>query len=296
MTTHSDQRLGERDRAIRFIKVLLFSASIVPAIVAGAVSFYLGAFDSFVFLLSATGIFLGQVGGDYLYYYFTHLHSDSADPHGKIFAGWKPFFADSLLVGRRVLIGAFVSLALALGIGVHFTLVAGPAVLLFVAVGGAIALFFTPLMLRGFKEPVIFIAFGPATVCGMVFVQTGALSFLAFVVSIPVAFLVTLVAHLKSAQFKSATGDSDEVLVQLSRGLVTTLGAGAFVSVGLSVAFGWLPPGSLLFLLALPVAIEIIRTAGRRQNQLMTYLWVVVRSLILLVLGGGLLSMGLIWM
>ena len=296
MTSHTKPLSGERDLAIRFIKVLLFSASIVPALVAGAVAFRLGAFDLVVFLLSAFGIFLGQAGGDYLYYYFTHLHSGSSDPHGKIFAGWRPFFTDSVLAGRRVLVGAFFCLALAFAIGVYFTIMVGPAVLVFAAVGGAIALFFTPLMIRGFKEPIIFIAFGPATICGMVFVQTGELSFFAFILSLPVAFLVTLVAHLKSAKFKPAAGGSEEVVVELSRGLVTALGAGAFVSVGMATALGWIPSGTLLFLFALPLAIEIVQTAGRSHNQLMTYLWVVVRSLILLVLGGVLLSVGLLWM
>ncbi len=295
MTASSSQQTGDRAHAIRFIKVLLFSASIVPALVAGAVAFRLGAFDVPKLLLATLGVFLGQAGGDYLYYYYTHLKSDSSDPHGKIFAGWKPFFADGVLAGNRVLFGAFICLAAALGIGIYFTLVVGPAVLMFAAVGGLIALFFTPLMQRGYKEPVIFIAFGPATVCGVVFVQTGEFSLLAFVASMPVAFLVTLVAHLKSARFKPAEGDDGEVLVELSRGLVTTLGLGAFVSVGLAVALRWLPVSTLIFLVALPVAIEVMRTAGRNQNQLMTYLWVVVRSLVLLVLGGCLIAAGLFW-
>lgn len=286
---------NERARAIRFIKVLLFSASIVPAVVAGAVSANLGAFDLVSILLATLGIFLSQAGGDYLYYYYTHLNSDSVDPHGKIFAGWKPFFADGLLAGKRVLLGAFVCLGLALGIGVYFTVTVGPAVLVFAAVGGAIALFFTPLMLRGLKEPVIFVAFGPATVCGVVFVSTGELSFFAFIASLPVAFLVTLVAHLKSAQFKPAAGDGDEVMVELSRGLVTVLGAAGFLSVGLAVVLHWLPVGALLFFVALPVAVDVVQTAGRSQNQLMTYLWAVVRSLFLLVFGGGLLAAGLVW-
>jgi 1,4-dihydroxy-2-naphthoate octaprenyltransferase len=295
MTSNAITGQGERARAIRFIKVLLFSASIVPAVVAAGVADRLGGFELSNLLLATVGVFLGQAGGDYLYYYFTHLNADSSDPHGKIFAGWKPFFADSFLSGKSVLFGAAGCLAVALGIGVYFTLTVGPAVLAFAAVGGAIALFFTPLMLRGLKEPVIFVTFGPATVCGIVFVLTGELSFLAFVASLPVAFLVTLVAHLKSARFKAAPGDVGEVMVELSRGLVTTLSVGAFVSVGVAVALHWLPLGTLVFFLSLPVAIEVTRTAGRNQNQLMTYLWVVVRSLVLLILGGGLIAAGLFW-
>jgi 1,4-dihydroxy-2-naphthoate octaprenyltransferase len=288
-TTQTDRAL-----AIRFIKVMLFGASIVPSLVAGAVAYRLGSFDAGHFALLTLGIFLGQAGGDYLYYYFTHLHVAPGDTHAKIFAGWKPFFADSLFAGKRVLIAGFGCLAIAFGLGIYFAQIVGPAVYIFAAVGGAIALFFTPLMLRGYKEPVIFIAFGPATMLGMVFVLTGGLESMAAAASLPVAFLVTLVAHLKSAHFDIADEETGEVVVTLSRGLVSMLAAGAFITLGIGVAMRWLPLGSLVMLVAAPLAYSVVYTASKPRNRLMDYLWAVVRSLLLMILGGLLLAGGIL--
>jgi 1,4-dihydroxy-2-naphthoate octaprenyltransferase len=285
---------ADRAVAIRFIKVMLFGASIVPALVAGAVAYHLGSFNAVHFALLTLGIFLGQAGGDYLYYYFTHLHAAPGDTHAKIFAGWKPFFADSLFAGRRVLSAGFGCLAIALGLGIYFAQLVGPAVYLFAAVGGAIALFFTPLMLRGYKEPVIFIAFGPATMLGMVFVLTGELQSMAAAASLPIAFLVTLVAHLKSAHFDMADDGTDEVVVKLSRSLVSMLAIGAFVTLGIGVAMRWLPFWSLAMLASAPLAYSVVTTASRPRNLLMDYLWAVVRSLVLMILGGLLLAAGIL--
>ena len=77
-----------RIRAIRLIKYLLFSASIVPALIAGAASFNHHQFTLLHFLLVSFALFIGQMGGDYLYFYFTSNHSDSDDSHTKIFKGW----------------------------------------------------------------------------------------------------------------------------------------------------------------------------------------------------------------
>jgi 1,4-dihydroxy-2-naphthoate octaprenyltransferase len=296
MTSTATALPADRAVAIRFIKVLLFGASIVPSFVAGAVAYRLESFDAATFALLTLGILLGQAGGDYLYYYFTHRNADPRDTHTKIFAGWRPFFSDNLFAGRRVLIGGFGCLALALAIGVYFARIVGPAVYAFAAVGGVIALFFTPLMLRGYKEPIIFIAFGPAAMLGMVYVMTGRLEPMAFAASLPIAFLVTLVAHLKSAHFDLVEGGKGgtEVVVKLSRGLVTFLALGAFVALGVGVAIRWLPLASLLMLAVAPLAYNVVRTASRRENSLMDYLWAVVRSLVLMILGGGLLAAGIL--
>ena len=81
-------------KAIRFIKYLLFSASIIPCLVAGAMAHTAERYIVDWFLWVTFAIFIAQVGGDYLYYYFTHYHTDQRDAHTKIFAGWKPLFTE----------------------------------------------------------------------------------------------------------------------------------------------------------------------------------------------------------
>lgn len=60
--------------------------------------------------------------------------------------------------------------------------------------GGLVAVFFTPLMLRDLREPVIYVAFGPLYVMGVVYLLTGTVSATAFVASLPIGFFVAGVA------------------------------------------------------------------------------------------------------
>jgi len=54
----------ERSRPIRFIKVLLFSASVMPAVVAGALA-WTGGYGGFSeWLLAGLGLLIGQAGAD----------------------------------------------------------------------------------------------------------------------------------------------------------------------------------------------------------------------------------------
>jgi len=147
----------DRGRAIRAIKILLFSASIIPSIVGGAIAEAAGSFAWTPFLLAAAGLFIGQAGGDYLYYYLTHFHTDARDAHTKIFAGWRPLFAGALFAPERTVWAGVACLLIDLAIAVYFFQVRGAAILWFALAGGLIAVFFTPLMLRGLKEPVIYL-------------------------------------------------------------------------------------------------------------------------------------------
>ncbi len=286
-------RRGERDSAIRAIKVLLFSASVVPSVVAGAVAFRLGGFDLPVFLVLLGAVFLAQAGGDYLYYYFSHLKGDGADSHTKIFAGWRPFLVGNLLRGKEIAAAGAACLIIDIGLGIAFTMSHGWLVAAFGLAGGMIAIFFTPLMLRGLKEPVIFLAFGPLTVLGIALVLTGGFPAEAWAACLPVAFLVTVVAHLKSAHFTLVEGDEGTVVVRLRRRMLTGLTAGAYLSLVGGVVLGALPVATLVGLLTLPMAVGVLRVATRERNQLNVYLWAVVRSIAVLIATGLLLAVGL---
>ncbi len=107
-------------KAIRFIKYLLFSASITPCLVAGAMAHTAERYSVDWFLWVTFAIFIAQVGGDYLYYYFTHYHTDQRDAHTKIFAGWKPLFTDTLLKPEHTVFVGVACLLMAFFIGVYF--------------------------------------------------------------------------------------------------------------------------------------------------------------------------------
>jgi len=280
-------------KAIRFIKYLLFSASIIPCMLAACMAQAAGKFRMDWFLLVTFAIFIAQVGGDYLYYYFTHYHTDQRDAHTKIFAGWKPLFTDTLLRPEQTVFAGAACLLLGLLIGLYFYVQLGNTVLILAAVGGAIAVFFTPLMLRGLKEPVIFVTFGPLIVLGVYFVLTRRLALEPVLASLPGAFLVTLVAYLKSARFEVQELESGKVILNVSVTAIRWLAGLAYVTLVILIISRHLPVWSLMALATMPFA-YLIQKRMKRQQRIEDYLWATVYSLIVYVATGLLISSGFV--
>lgn len=281
-----------RGRAIRVIKFMLFTASVVPALVVGAMTIGMPSFSPTYFFLAALGLIIGQAGGDYLYFYFTHRHTDPRDSHTKIFAGWKPFFTSILPEKHGTLIAGIACLIIDLAIGYYFFTVYGYAILFLALAGGLVAIFFTPLMLRGLKEPVVFVTFGPLSMLGMYFVMTGEISYLPLLVSLPVASLVTIVAYLKGAKFEVKKQDGDEVVVNLSRRVIVWLSVMAYLSIIALVVVGVLPIWSLLGLVTLPIMLSVLKVIRKQSSGIKDYLWAVVRSIVAFLLTGILVGAG----
>lgn len=278
-------------KTIRFIKYLLFSASIIPCLVAGAMAFSTGKFSLGAFLLVTFALFVGQAGGDYLYFYFTNFHSDQRDAHTKIFAGWKPIFTGTLLQDKQTVYAGFACLALDLLIGIYFFQQLGPTVLILAALGGAVAVFFTPLMLRGLKEPVIFVTFGPLTMLGVYFVLTHEMNLTPVIGSLPIAFLVTLVAYLKSARFKVQETAGDKVVLNINTRTIQWLLGLAYLSLILAVLCGFMPSWSLLGLLTMPFAYLVSKKVST-QSMVTDYLWATVYSLVVFIVTGLFIALG----
>lgn len=290
--THPAAAASDRERAIRTIKILLFSASVVPSLVGGAIAHAAGSFAWTPFLLAAAGLFIGQAGGDYLYYYLTHFHSDARDAHTKIFAGWRPLFTGMLLAPEKTVWAGAACLLIDLAIAAYFVELRGAEILWFALAGGLIAVFFTPLMLRGLKEPVIFVTFGPLCVTGVVFALTGTISGAAIVASLPVGFFVTVVAYLKSARFDVVETGGEQVVVRLSRTVILALLALGYASLAAGVALGRLPVWSLGGLLSLPLAWSVASIVRQSSSKVTEYLWATVRSIVVLVIVGAGLAVG----
>ena len=67
MNVSSVQGAGSAsEKAVRYIKYLLFSASLIPCLLAGAMAWSRGAGDLATFLTVTAALFIGQAGGDYL--------------------------------------------------------------------------------------------------------------------------------------------------------------------------------------------------------------------------------------
>jgi hypothetical protein len=81
--------------------------------------------------------------------------TDDRDAHTKISAGWRPLFTGTLFGPERTVRAGVVCRLCDLAIAGYFVELRGAVILWFALAGGLIAVFFTPLMLRGLKEPVV---------------------------------------------------------------------------------------------------------------------------------------------
>jgi 1,4-dihydroxy-2-naphthoate octaprenyltransferase len=282
----------ERERAIRVIKVLLFSASVIPAIVVGAIAVHQGYFDALSFSLVALGLFIGQAGGDYLYYYGTNFHTDQRDAHTKIFAGWRPFFSDKIFKDEKTLLAGILCLAIDAAIGGYFVYKIGVEILLFAILGGLVAIFFTPLMLRGYKEVVIFITFGPLSMMGAYYALNPTLNLTPLAASIPIACFVTVVAYLKGARYEIREEAGNTFVIKLNHAVIKSLLIAGYVALIAGVALQALPSLTLLGLLSAPFAISVVKTVEANRSEVHEYLWATVRSIATLMSFGALTSLG----
>lgn len=283
-----------RARAIRVIKFMLFSATIAPAILGGALTYKFPAFTGLNFLLAALGLIIGQAGGDYLYYYFTKNHSNAKDAHTKIFAGWRPFFTEVLPAKRGTLYAGIVCLVIDLLIGYYFYLQFGYEILLLALAGGLVAIFFTPLMLIGLKEIVVFVTFGPLSLLGLFYVLSGEISLTPVFASLPMAFLVTIVAYLKGAKFGLKVMEGKKMVIKLNRKLILILTIFSYLSIVVLVIAGIYPVLSLMGFGGLVISISVLRVIRDESSEIHDYLWAVVRSISALLVTTILISLGFI--
>jgi 1,4-dihydroxy-2-naphthoate octaprenyltransferase len=136
-------------------------------------------------------------------------------------------------------------------------------------IGVALSVFYTapPLRLvhRGLGEVTTAIGFGPLMVLGAYVVQTGTLSWEAFVASVPVAILVALILYVNEIPDRTSDASVGKrtLPVRFSADVITTLFLlsviAAFSTVAVGVIFGLLPWPTLLALLALPLALSVHR-------------------------------------
>lgn len=276
---------NQRSRSILYIKILLFSASIIPAFIAGAMASGDRDFSLLSFILVLAGLFLGQAAGDYFYYYFTDFHTNTKDSHTKIFAGWKPLFIDTLLRPKDSLAAGIVCLMADVAILFYFIHRLGLGIIWLAGIGALVALFFTPVMLRGYKEPLIFITFGPLSMFAAYYALTGTFSIIPVIISLPVGFLITLVAYLKGAHYKVKQEGSDLVILNINSRHIAWLLLATYLSIVLAWIFDFLNPWALISLLSVVPAWFMVRSL-KKESTINHYLRATVFSLLIMVFAG----------
>ena len=184
--------------------------------------------------------------------------------------------ASGMLTARQVWVGTAVALAFASVGGGYLAWIASWWILAvgFAAIVAALA--YTggpwPYGYHGLGEVFVFAFFGLAGVVGSRFVHDATLTEEAWLLAIPVGFLVTaiLVANNVRDIDTDRTANKRTLAVILGRRrtrfLYATLVFAAFVLIAAYAAFTLTPPWTLLALIALPLAIPPVRTVTTQES------------------------------
>jgi 1,4-dihydroxy-2-naphthoate polyprenyltransferase len=166
------------------------------------------------------------------------------------------------------------SLIVSAALGLLITWLSGPGILVFGLIGAFSAFFYTapPLRLvarRGLGELLIGLNFGPLAVAGTVYALTGQVSWMDFLVGLPIGLLTAAILWINEfpdAVSDKAAGKNTLVValgIEHARWGYITLILAAFGLVFLGIFRNILPPGALLFLGGLPLAVYAMRIIWR---------------------------------
>jgi len=244
-------------------------ASIAPVLVGSGLAIGQGVFrwDAFVVTL-ITAVLLNIAVN------FANDASDAArgaDTEYRI--GPPRVVASGLLTARQVWTGTAVVLALACGGGVYLTVISG-SLILWIG-GAAIVALLTytggpwPYGYKGLGEVAVFVFFGPAAVVGSRYVHDGTVPGEAWLLAIPVGFLVTAILVANNVRDLETDRDTGKRTLAVILGqpgtriLYAALVSGAFVAIGVFAGVGLVSRRALIAFAAVPLAIRPLRRVLR---------------------------------
>ena len=269
-----DRRLGVAETIRRrigatweIVRPFSFTASSIPVLAAGALAVVDGRFSWLPFVAAFVGSVLLHSG--------TNVINEIYDVRKGIDSITSPRASHAIVKGRITERAAFVvagtAFALAAAIGVYLIALRGVPILLLGILGLIAGWGYTaPPLQYKFKAlgaPLVFLLMGPLMVLGAHFAITGQWSGDALVLSIPIGLLVTAILH--GNEWRDISEDTRAGIVTLSSivgrdwahyGYIALV-LGAYITLGLSVAFGLLPAATLLAILSLPFLAQVVRSA-----------------------------------
>ncbi|MEX0826122.1 MAG: 1,4-dihydroxy-2-naphthoate polyprenyltransferase [Acidimicrobiia bacterium] len=243
-------------------------ASVAPVLVGSGLAHGQGVFrwDSFLVLL-VTAVLLNiavNFAND------ASDHARGADTAERL--GPPRAVASGLLTARQVWIGTAVVLTAACAGGLYLAAISGPLILAIgvAAIGAALA--YTggpwPYGYHGLGEVFVFVFFGLAAVTGSRYAHDATVPSQAWLVAIPVGFLVTAILVVNNLRDLDTDRAAKKRTLAVIIGRRTTtllyggLVFGTFAAITAFAGLGWIPRWSLLALAALPLAISPVRTVA----------------------------------
>lgn len=258
----------------RAIRPFSFTGSVVPIVLGAVLAVREGKFSFLYFLLSVIAILLLHSG--------VNLLSDYDDFVNKVDTeasfGSSGVIRENLLSSKEVYKGGIASLILGSLLGLFLTYERGMLIFLFGLLGVLGGYCYTgkpfALKYKGLGTPLVFMIFGPLMVLGSYYVQTRAVSYAAFFVSIPVGLLTTAILHandIRDIQEDKKAGIKTLSIIAGKKSahiIYYTLILSAYIALILMVADKVLPYWTLICLITIPVAVKNFITLNLGYNSI----------------------------
>jgi 1,4-dihydroxy-2-naphthoate polyprenyltransferase len=247
-------------------------AAVAPVLVGTALAATEDTFKVLTFLAALLGALFIQVGTN-----LSNDYSDArrgADTEDRL--GPVRVTAGGLVPPRQVLVATYVAFALAVLAGSYLVATAGWELLLVGAASILAGVLYTggprPYGYEGLGEVFVFLFFGVVAVTGSYYAQVERIEWEALVLAVPVGLLasaILVVNNVRDLETDRRAGKRT-LAVRLGRErtrvLYAAMVAGAFVTAQLPWVLGSLTAWLLVSLLAVPLAIPVVRTVRTRTD------------------------------
>ena len=263
------------------MRLPFLSATFVPIFAGAAVASMLGFSVSWGWLgLTLLGGSLLHIGTNTSNDYFDHKSGTDEINYNYSnvgLNGGSRSIQMGLITPKGMLTVAIIAFTLSAIVGIPLIQKAGMSILWLGLVGFLSGLFYTAPPFRfssrnGFGELIIGLNFGPLMVAGSALVQTGVLLPEAFLVGIPIGFLVAAIVYVNEFpdhNSDKATGKNTLIVVfgpERARAGYVALVIGAFLSIIILAVNGTIPVLALTSLLAAYFGIRAIQTLYKYYN------------------------------
>jgi len=253
------------------------TATYVPLVLAATIALGDNAFHVLAFILSLIAALLLQIGANLINEYYDYVRGSDID---KV-AGMGMVIKDASLTPRAVLIGAIVTVTLGVLIGLFLVTQSGP-LLIWIGLGGVLVVILytagpVPLAYIGLGEIAVFIFMGPLMVLGAYYVMAKQVTPTPLLAGLPIAFLVAAILHANNLR------DLDADRAARKRTLAVLFGrrfarieyfvliAGAYLTLIVLVAAGWIPWLGLVALVTLQEARRLLELALSSEDALVLH-------------------------
>lgn len=179
---------------IKALRAPFLAGSIAPVIIGAAFAFTERVFSFSFFFISLMGVAALHLGANLLNDYYDAGGSDLINIRLTPFSGGSRVIQNKEIAPGVMLFMAIAFFTLGLGAGMWLVYLGRPLVLIIGFLGLAAGWVYSAppfqLMARGWGEVIIFFAFGPLITLGTYYVMAGSLSWPAFALGFPQAFLI----------------------------------------------------------------------------------------------------------